>query len=83
MASAVALTSSIWNGMRIIGPAAAGLLIAVVLALLAKGQIDARGVVPPEAAIDPGLFFEALAPRCSEPFATGAEMILITVRKRG
>lgn len=30
MASAVALTSSIWNGMRIIGPAAAGVLIAVV-----------------------------------------------------
>jgi hypothetical protein len=30
MASAVALTSSIWNGMRVIGPAAAGLLIAAV-----------------------------------------------------
>jgi saccharopine dehydrogenase-like NADP-dependent oxidoreductase len=57
---------------------ATGVPLAVVLALLAKGQIDARGVVPPEAAIDPGLFFEALAPRCSEPFATGAEMILIT-----
>lgn len=30
VASAVAFTSSVWNSMRIIGPAAAGLLIAVV-----------------------------------------------------
>jgi MFS family permease len=30
VASAVAYTSAIWNGMRIIGPAAAGLLIAVI-----------------------------------------------------
>lgn len=30
MASAVAFNSAVWNGMRIIGPAAAGLMIAVV-----------------------------------------------------
>lgn len=30
MASAVALTSSVWNTMRILGPAAAGVLIAVI-----------------------------------------------------
>jgi MFS family permease len=30
MASAVALTSSVWNTMRIVGPAAAGVLIAVI-----------------------------------------------------
>lgn len=30
MASAVALTSTVWNTMRVVGPAAAGLLIAVI-----------------------------------------------------
>jgi saccharopine dehydrogenase-like NADP-dependent oxidoreductase len=57
---------------------ATGVPLAVVLALFAKGQLDCRGVVAPEAVIDPHAFFDALAPHCSEPFATGEEMILIT-----
>jgi len=57
---------------------ATGVPLAVVLALFAKGQLDCRGVVAPEAVIDPHAFFDALAPHCSEPFATGRDMVLLT-----
>jgi hypothetical protein len=31
--------------------------------MIAHGEVDVRGIVPPETAIDPGRFFEELAKR--------------------
>jgi saccharopine dehydrogenase-like NADP-dependent oxidoreductase len=56
---------------------ATGVPLAVGLSLLAGGRIDRSGVFPPEAAIEPDAFFDALATRCSPPFEQGVGMVVL------
>ncbi len=55
-----------------------GVPLAVGLKLLIEGRITEQGVHPPETCIDPGLFFDALAPLCSSPQDDGAALLTIT-----
>jgi saccharopine dehydrogenase-like NADP-dependent oxidoreductase len=55
-----------------------GVPMAIGLALFANGAIANRGVFAPEMAIEPDLFFDALASFCT-PAKTGVEdMVLVT-----
>jgi saccharopine dehydrogenase-like NADP-dependent oxidoreductase len=52
-----------------------GVPLALGLEMFARGTIERRGVLTPEAAIDPDAFFDALAPHCTPPAASGAELV--------
>ena len=56
---------------------ATGVPLAIGLELLARGELQARGVLTPEQAIDPDAFFDALAPHCTPPFASGGELVQV------
>jgi hypothetical protein len=51
--------------------------MAVALSLFAEGKIDRRGVSTPETAIDPDIFFDALAPLCKPPRTSSQDMLLV------
>jgi hypothetical protein len=53
-------------------PGVTGTPLAVALALLRRGAVAGHGVAPPEAAFEPGSFFDALAPHCA-PARRGRE----------
>ena len=42
-----------------------GIPAGIGLGLLARGELERHGVLPPEQAFDPDAFFEALAPHCA------------------
>jgi hypothetical protein len=46
-----------------------GIPAAIVTAMIAKGEITRRGVMAPEAAVEPMVFFERLAAFANEPAA--------------
>jgi saccharopine dehydrogenase-like NADP-dependent oxidoreductase len=52
-----------------------GVPLALGLEMFARGTIERRGVLTPEAAIDPDAFFDALAPHCTPPVASGGELV--------
>ena len=60
-----------------------GIPLALGLPLFASSEAPRRGVFAPEGAVDPDVFFEALAPFCHAPgsetrFASASELILVT-----
>jgi hypothetical protein len=57
---------------------ATGVPLAVGLSLFAQGRLERRGVFAPERAIEPDVFFDALAPLCSPAFGSGREMVAVT-----
>jgi saccharopine dehydrogenase-like NADP-dependent oxidoreductase len=57
--------------------AATGVPLALVLPFIAGGQLQRPGVHPPETILDPGAFFEALAPHCG--VTSGEALVVRTV----
>lgn len=53
--------------------------MAVGASLLMQGKITTKGVVAPEGAIDPSMFFDMLAHYTTPPFKDGNELILVDI----
>lgn len=57
---------------------ATGIPLAIGFELLMRGDVTKKGVLAPEAAIDPDAFFDALAPWCDPPASSGREIVRVT-----
>lgn len=56
---------------------ATGVPLAIALELLGRGALTRRGVLAPEAALDPDTFFDLLAPRCDPPLASREDLLSV------
>ena len=58
---------------------ATGVPLALGLRMLCEGVLSRRGVFAPEDVIEPGAFFDALAPYCEPPLRGAGEMVHVQV----
>lgn len=54
-----------------------GVPLAIGASMMLAGEIDRRGVFAPEAGVEPRRFLDRLAPRCGEPRASAADLLVI------
>ncbi len=56
---------------------ATGVPLALAAGQILDGAVHLPGVHPPDAVLDPGRFFDELAPHCDPPRAAGADVVVV------